>query len=48
MLAWVLAVVICLSVCLYIRHTQVLFWNGCMDRADFCIQVSLGLCYTVF
>jgi len=39
MLARVLAVVVCLCFC----HTPVLYRNGCTDRADFCVEVSLDL-----
>ena len=35
MLARVLSVVACLCVCLCVRHTPVLYRNGCTDRADF-------------
>jgi len=31
------------SVC----HIRALYQNGCTDRADFCMQVSLDLCYSV-
>jgi len=50
MLQWVLAVVMCLSVCVCVCvfYTPVLYRKGYTDRADFCVEVSLDPCYTVF